>query len=84
MNYSYMCLIKEVLYEEKKALKIREIWDIAEKKGLTHKLLSVGKTPLKTMNACIHRDLKKGNDAVFEQISKKPALFKLKNDEVMK
>lgn len=78
MAYTYLALVEEVLKETKKSMTIREILNFAEKKGFMEKLKSVGKTPEKTINANIHKDIARGERARFKQVSKKPALFDLK------
>lgn len=69
-------MIKNVLVQEKNTNS--EILEYAERHGLTKKLSIIGKLPLKTMNACIHKNIKNENDYILEQISEKSALFQLK------
>lgn len=78
MAYTYLDLVEEVLKESKKPMTIREILDYAEKNDFMTKMKSVGKTPEKTINANIHKNIARGESARFKQISKKPALFDLK------
>lgn len=78
MAYTYLDLVEEVLKEVKKPMTIREILDFAEKKGFMKKMKSVGRTPEKTINANIHKNIACGEGARFKQVSKKPALFDLK------
>lgn len=57
---------------------IRVILDFAEKKDFMEKMKSVGRTPEKTINANIHKNIARGERTRFKQVSKKPALFDLK------
>lgn len=77
MRYTYLDLIEEVLVENGKPMTISHIWEYANEKGLSKKLSSIGKTPKKTMNAMLHKDMLRGDNAKFKQISNKPALFDL-------
>ena len=51
MRYTYLDLIEEVLRSEKREMTLGEIWEVAEEKGYSKKLMSIGKTPVNTMNA---------------------------------
>lgn len=77
MAYTYLDLIEEVLIENGVPMTISQIWEYANEKGLSKKLSSVGKTPKKTMNAQLHKNMLRGDNARFKQISTKPALFNL-------
>lgn len=79
MRYTYLDLIEEVLRDEKREMTLKEIWMIAEKKGYDKKLLSVGKTPVNTMNACVRKHIENAKNVKFKQTSKKPALYYLNN-----
>ncbi len=79
MKYTYLDLIEEVLRKEKREMTISEIWVVAVKKGFDKKLTSVGKTPIKTMNACIRKHIASSDKVRFKQTSKKPALYYLNN-----
>lgn len=78
MAYTYLDLVAEVLTENGKPMTIRQIWDYAIAKGYQGKLESIGKTPEKTMNASLHKDIARKDSARFKQVSQKPALFDLK------
>ena len=52
-KYQFLELMEEVLMMEKRDMTLKEIWDYAAKNGLDTKLVSVGKTPLNTMNSSI-------------------------------
>lgn len=77
MGYTYLDLVYEVLQEQKEPMCLGDIWKNACCKGYDKKLTSVGKTPLKTMNAAIHKNIQNDNLTRFKQVSKKPALFDL-------
>lgn len=74
MSYTFKDLAYDVLLSSDKPLKVDEMWKIAEKNSLTLRLLSIGKTPTRTLGAQIYTDIKKGNSK-FVQISKRPAMF---------
>ncbi len=78
-NYQYLDLIEEVLRLEKKEMTLSEIWKLAVEKGFDKKLLSVGKTPVNTMNACIRRHIENSKNVRFKQTSKRPARYYLNN-----
>lgn len=63
-----------------KPLTIREALTFAELDGNIKELPHIGKTPQKTMNSALHKDILKGNKARFKQISDKPATFDIKRD----
>ena len=46
MRYTYLDLIEEVLRSEKREMTLGEIWEVAEEKGYSKKLMSIGKTPV--------------------------------------
>lgn len=79
MRYTYLDLIEEVLRSEKREMTLREIWEVAEEKGYSKKLMSIGKTPVNTMNACIRKHIEKSKNVKFKQTSKNPALYYLNN-----
>ncbi len=78
MNYSFLNLGEEVLRNSKVPLSVEEIWKVAEQKGLTIKLGSSGKTPIRTLSARLYMDIKNSQSTIFEQVSKRPAKFYLK------
>ena len=77
MRYTYLDLIEEVLRSEKREMTLGEIWEVAEEKGYSKKLMSIGKTPVNTMNACIRKHIEKSKNVKFKQTSKNPALYYL-------
>ena len=79
MRYTYLDLIEEVLRVEKREMTLREIWEFAEKEGYSKKLMSIGKTPVNTMNACIRKHIGSAKNVKFKQTSKIPALYYLNN-----
>ena len=79
MRYTYLDLMEEVLRAEKREMTLREIWELAEKRGYSKKLMSVGKTPVNTMNACIRKHIASAKNVKFKQTSKRPELYYLTN-----
>ena len=75
MAYTYLDLVAEVLTENGHPMTIHDIWDYATVKGYQSKLTSIGKTPKKTINAGLHKNIARKEAARFKQINKKPALF---------
>lgn len=78
MNYSFLNLGEEVLRSSEAPLSVEAIWKVAEQKGLTTKLGSSGKTPIRTLSARLYMDIKNSKDTIFEQVSKRPAKFFIK------
>lgn len=78
MNYSFLNLGEEVLRDTKVPLSVEEIWSIAVQKGLTTKLGSSGKTPIRTLSARLYMDIKNSENTIFVQVSKRPAKFFIK------
>lgn len=79
MRYTYLDLIEDVLRKEKREMTLGEIWETAEREGYSKKLMSVGKTPVNTMNSCIRKHIQNSKNVKFRQTSKKPALYYLNN-----
>lgn len=59
-------------------LTVGEAFAAAEKDGTINELPNIGKTPHNTMNAQLHKDMKRGQKARFVQVSTKPAKFDIK------
>jgi hypothetical protein len=78
MNYSFLNLGEEVLRSSEVPLSVEEIWKVAEQKGLTDKLGSSGKTPIRTLSARLYMDIKNSENTIFVQVSKRPAKFFIK------
>ena len=76
-GYTYLNLIEDVLREEKREMTLKEIWAIAQQKGLDKRLTSVGKTPVNTMNASIRRHIETSDKVKFKQTNVRPALYYL-------
>ncbi len=79
MSYSFLDFAREVLEQENIPLSVDEMWDASEKYSLREKLASSGKTPIRTLSARLYVDIKNNPNSVFEQISKRPAKFFLKD-----
>lgn len=77
---TFLNLIYETLKEYGKPLTILGIWMQAQKYGFTEQLKSVGKTPVKTLEARLYLDLRDNKDTPLVQISKRPALFTIKDN----
>lgn len=78
MGYSFLDLTKDVLQSEKRPLSAAEIWDIAVSMGLDEKKGSKGKTPQNSIAAQVYTDIRDDPASPFVQVSKRPALFSLK------
>lgn len=70
---------KEIL-SAGKPLTIREALDMVESDGTLILILQVGKTPQKTINSILHKNIKGGDKARFIQVSLKPAKFDIKKN----
>lgn len=82
--YGFLNLAEDVLRESDKPLSIDQIWKNGEEVGLTEKVGSVGKTPVKTLSARLYIDLRDNEKSIFTQVSTRPALFGVKgqNSEI--
>ena len=67
MRYTYLDLIEEVLRYEKREMTLGEIWKVAEKSGYSKKLMSIGKTPVNTMNACLRKHIENPRNVKFKK-----------------
>jgi len=72
-----MDLIKESLDNSDVPLTASDIWKKAEESGLTKKLSSFGKTPVKTLSARLYVDIRDNEKTLFYQVSRRPAKFYL-------
>ena len=79
MRYTYLDLIEEVLRSEKREMTLGRYGKLLKKKDIVKKLMSIGKTPVNTMNACIRKHIEKSKNVKFKQTSKNPALYYLNN-----
>jgi len=85
MSYSFKDFAVEVLSIMEKPLSIMEIWTEGEKLGFDKKLESQGKTPWATLSAQIYTDIKLNEgSSKFKQVSRRPALFALANQDFSK
>ncbi len=77
-------LAKKVLEEEKRPLTVKEIWEIAKKKGYDKLCNTKGKTPWMTIAAQLYVDTKNNPNSSFVRIDSKPRKFFLKNLNIPK
>lgn len=84
MSYGFKDLAVDVLNRQNKPMSVYEIWSAAEYLGLDKKLGSSGKTPWQTLSARIYLDVKNNENSKFRQVSKRPALFALKDQNFNK
>lgn len=79
MSYTFLDLAIEVLKHEHSPMSVIAMWNKAKELGLDAKLGTYGKTPEQTLGARIYVSIKKdGENSPFIQVSKRPALFFLK------
>lgn len=78
---TFLELAEKVLFEEKRAMTVNEIWSVAEQKGYTKTLNSEGKTPWATLGALIHVTTRDNPKSPFKQIGTRPKKFYLKAQE---
>lgn len=74
-------LMEKEIKSAGKALTIREVLKLAEEDGTLAKMEKIGKTPQNTINALLHKDIKRGENARFIQVSSKPAIFDIRNKD---
>lgn len=77
-KYTFLDLAHEVLNTQQAPLSVDEIWETAEKSGLTEKLAAKGRTPKATLGARIYVDVKRP-DSMLKKFSAWPARFLLKS-----
>jgi hypothetical protein len=83
MSYTFLDLAIEVLKMQNAPMSVTAIWEKAKELNLVKDLPKYGKTPEKTLGARIYVSIKQdGKDSPFSQVSKRPALFVLKEQEV--
>ncbi len=78
-EYTFKELAEKVLAQTKIPMTVNEIWEYAEKSGITNKLGSQGKTPIQSLAARLYTDIKNNETCIFEIFSKRPTKFGLKN-----
>lgn len=74
----YLDLMEKEIRNAGRAITIREALTMAEQDGTIGQLESVGKTPEKTINSLLHKDIEKGDRARFVQESQRPATFNMR------
>jgi hypothetical protein len=79
MGYNFLDLARDTFYFVKKPLSINEVWKKAVELGLDVKVGTSGKTPWETLGARIYTEIKENPDTDFIQVSKRPALFCLRD-----
>lgn len=79
MPYTFLDLAIDVIKSQNTPLSAFDIWNKAKELGYDTKFPKHGKTPEKTIGAQIYVDIKEnGGNSRFIQVSKRPALFFLK------
>ena len=79
MPYTFLDLAKDVIKNQNIPMSAFDIWNKAKELGYDKKFSKYGKTPEKTISAGIYTDLNdNGENSPFIQVSKRPALFFLK------
>lgn len=79
MSYTFLDLAVEVIKREQTPMSVITMWNKAKELGLDTKLAKYGKTPEQTLGARIYVSIKKdGENSPFVQVSKRPALFFLR------
>ena len=73
---------KKVLEIKKQPLNPNRVYKIADELDLTKELNLSGKTPWDSFSAQIYSDLKENDNSIFEKISEKPILIKLKSQNL--
>ncbi len=81
MSYGFKEFAVEVLQKTNKPLGKIEIWKEGQKLGLDKKLDTEGKTPWHSIGAQIYTEIKNSKHSRFKQVSKRPALFALTEQE---
>ena len=81
MSYGFKEFAIEVLQKLGKPLDKMEIWAEGQKLGLDKKLGTEGKTPWHSIGAQIYTEIKNSEHSRFKQVSKRPALFALTEQE---
>lgn len=74
---TFMEMIYKTLEKAQRPLSMQEIWEKAGEYGFQATVGSAGKTPVATISARLHEDLRKSSTE-FVQVNKRPALFTLK------
>ncbi len=75
----FIQLARKVLEAERRPLAIKEIWEVAEKKGFDKEISTTGKTPWFTLSALLHGDVRNNPQSLFLAIGSRPKKFMLKS-----
>ena len=81
MAYTFHDLAFDVLRQAEQPLTYQEIWEKAEVLNLTGKLVTLGKTPWRTLGARLFVDVRDNQDSNFIKVGNRPARFFLKQNE---
>jgi len=79
MAYSFLDLAEDALKTAPAPLTYQQMWEHAEKSGLTAKIKTKGKTPWDSLGARVYVDVRDNPDSKFVKVGKRPARFFLKN-----
>jgi hypothetical protein len=79
MAYSFLDLAGDVLKSVTAPLTYQQCWEEGQKKGLTTKVKTKGKTPWQTMGARLYVDVRDNADSRFVKVGKRPTRFFLKS-----
>jgi hypothetical protein len=77
-RFTFKDLARIILEKSEKPLTPLEIWETAEKTGLSQNLGSVGKTPWLSISAQLYVDIRDNPKSIFYQYSSRPGRFFLK------
>jgi hypothetical protein len=81
-GYTFKTLAEEVLRNSREPLTAEEIWQEAERTGVSEKVGTHGKTPERSIGAQIYTDIRdNGDNSRFVQPTKHPVMFGLKTLE---
>lgn len=80
---TFLDLIYQTLDKHGGPLTIPQIWDKSEEFGFRQELASSGKTPIKTLAARLYLDIRDNPETRFNQISKRPAAFYIKDKKII-
>lgn len=78
---TFLKCAEEILQDAEYPLSYKEIWKCAEERGLAKKLISSGKTPIRSLAARLYVNIRDKADSIFMFASKKPTTFWLKARE---
>ncbi len=78
MANTFLDLAVEVLKDAPKPLTYQEIWELAERNGLSKKLQTKGKTPWQSLGSRVYVDVRDNAESKIRKIGKRPTRFFLK------